>query len=52
LVTLQFYDYTRKVAMNRSQFDYQRGDQIIIDRTQAFLEKYLPEPQQVASVAK
>jgi len=52
LVTLQFYDYTRKVAMNRSQFDYQRGDQIIIDRTQAFLEKYLPEPQQVASVEK
>ena len=50
LVTLQFYDYTRKVAMNRSQFDYQRGDQIIVDRTQAFLEKYLPEPQQVASV--
>jgi hypothetical protein len=50
LVTLQFYDYTRKVAMNRSQFDYQRGDQIIVDRTQAFLEKYLPEPQQVASI--
>ncbi|MBT7253818.1 MAG: hypothetical protein HN882_02360 [Planctomycetaceae bacterium] len=50
LVTLQFYDYTRKVAMNRSQFDYQRGDQIIVDRTQAFLEKYLPEPQQVAIV--
>ena len=50
LVTLQFYDYTRKVAMNRSQFDYQRGDQIVVDRTQAFLEKYLPEPQQVASV--
>jgi hypothetical protein len=50
LVTLQFYDYTRKVAMNRSQFDYQRGDQIIVDRTQAFLEKYLPEPKQVASV--
>ena len=50
LVTLQFYDYTRTVAMNRSQFDYQRGDQIIVDRTQAFLEKYLPEPQQVASI--
>jgi hypothetical protein len=50
LVTLEFYDYTRKVAMNQSQFDYQRGDQIIVDRTQAFLEKYLPEPQQVASV--
>ncbi|MBT4693567.1 MAG: hypothetical protein HOB73_09505 [Planctomycetaceae bacterium] len=50
LVTLQFYDYTRKVAMNRSQFEYQRGDQIIVDRTQAFLEKYLPEPQQVARV--
>ena len=49
LVTLQFYDYSRTVAMNRSQFDYQRGDQIIVDRTQAFLEKYLPEPQQVAS---
>ena len=50
LVTLQFYDYTRKVTMNRSQFDYQRGDQIIVDRTRAFLEKYLPEPQQVASI--
>jgi len=48
LVTLQFYDLTRKVEMNESQFDYQRGDQVIVDRTQSFLEKYLPPPERIA----
>jgi len=48
LVTLQFYDLTRKVEMTESQFDYQRGDQVIVDRTQSFLEKYLPPPEYLA----
>ncbi|MEL0096709.1 MAG: hypothetical protein VW875_12760 [Planctomycetaceae bacterium] len=41
MVSLQLYDLTRLVDMNTSQFDYQRGEQVIVDRTQAFLDKYI-----------
>ena len=41
MVSLQLYDLTRLVDMNASQFDYQRGEQVIVDRTQAFLDKYI-----------
>ena len=43
MVSLQLYDMTRLVEMNASQFDYQRGEQVIVDRTQAFLDKYIAE---------
>ena len=44
MVSLQLYDITRLVDMNASQFEYQRGEQVIVDRTQAFLDKYIPTP--------
>lgn len=43
MVSLQLYDITRLVDMNSSQFEYQRGEQVIVDRTQAFLDKYITE---------
>ncbi len=43
MVSLQLYDMTRLVDMNAAQFDYQRGEQVIVDRTQAFLDKYISE---------
>ena len=44
MVSLQLYDITRLVDMNAAQFEYQRGEQVIVDRTQAFLDKYIPTP--------
>ncbi|MBA62212.1 MAG: hypothetical protein CMJ76_07585 [Planctomycetaceae bacterium] len=41
MVSLQLYDMTRLVDMNASQFDYQRGEQVIVDRTQAFIDKHI-----------
>ena len=41
MVSLQLYDITRRVDMNAAQFEYQRGEQVIVDRTQAFLDKYV-----------
>ena len=43
MVSLQLYDITRLVDMNAAQFEYQRGEQVIVDRTQAFLDKYMTE---------
>ena len=43
MVSLQLYDITRLVDMNAAQFEYQRGEQVIVDRTQAFLDKYITE---------
>ena len=39
IVTLQFRRVTRRVQMDNSQFEYQRGDQVVIDRTDSFLRQ-------------
>ena len=39
MVTLQFRRVTRRVQMDNSQFEYQRGDQVVIDRTDRFLQQ-------------
>ncbi len=39
IVTLQFRRVTRRVQMDNSQFEYQRGDQVVIDRTDTFLRQ-------------
>jgi hypothetical protein len=39
IVTLQLRQVTRRVQMDNSQFEYQRGDQTVIDRTDAFLQQ-------------
>ena len=39
IMTLQFRRVTRRVQMDNSQFEYQRGDQVVIDRTDTFLRQ-------------
>ena len=39
MVTIQLRKVTRRVQMEASQFEYQRGDQVVIDRTDKFLSQ-------------
>jgi hypothetical protein len=39
IMTLQLRRVTRRVQMDNSQFEYRRGDQVVIDRTDAFLQQ-------------
>ena len=48
IVSLQLYQVTRNVHMEASQFEYQRGDQVVLERTDALIGQLLPAAEEPA----
>ncbi len=48
IVSLQLYQVTRNVHMEASQFEYQRGDQVVLERTDALIGQLLPASEEPA----
>ena len=46
IVSLQLYQVTRNVHMEASQFEYQRGDQVVLERTDALIGQLLPAAEE------
>ena len=48
MVTLEFHQVTRPTFFNLSMFEYKRGDQVVIDRTDTFLKQLRKPPWSMA----
>ncbi len=44
MVTLEFHNVTRPSFFTLAMFDYKRGDQVVIDRTETFLKSLRNPP--------